>query len=86
MNLLQLFSRHPASVGETYFEHCAAASRFALRLLGGGLRCLVHAFLPFLYVRAGSDCVAELHGKLTARRDLAEQSSNSNAGTNRASR
>jgi hypothetical protein len=70
---LRIFTRHPASVGETYGEHCRAASSFALRMIAGGLRCLVHAFLPFLYVSAGSDCVAELHGQLTARKDSAQR-------------
>lgn len=66
---MRIFTRHPASVGETYGKHWVAASGFALRMIAGGLRCLVHAFLPFLYTRAGSDCVAELHGQLSARRN-----------------
>jgi hypothetical protein len=66
--LRHLFSEHPASVGESYPTHLLAASAFALRLLAGGLACLVHALLPFLFVHTGSDCVSRLHQELLARR------------------
>ena len=66
-NLLQLFTAHPASVGETYCAHLRAASAIALRLLAEGIGCLVHALLPFLLQRAASDCVRELHERLTVR-------------------
>jgi Family of unknown function (DUF6356) len=66
--LRHLFSEHPASVGESYFTHLLAASAFALRLLVGGLACLVHAVLPFLFVHTGSDCISRLHQEMLARR------------------
>ncbi|HEY7902538.1 MAG TPA: DUF6356 family protein [Casimicrobiaceae bacterium] len=44
------FTAHPASVGETYGEHLRFALRFGLRMTGGGLAAIVHAFLPFLFV------------------------------------
>ena len=66
--LRHLFSEHPASVGESYLTHLLAASAFALRLLAGGLACLVHAVLPFLFVHTGSDCVSRLHQEMLARR------------------
>jgi hypothetical protein len=66
--LRQLFSEHPASVGESYLTHLFAASAFALRLIGGGLACLVHAVLPFLFVHTGSDCISRLHQEMLARR------------------
>ena len=44
------FTAHPASVGETYGEHLQFALRFGLRMTGGGLAAIVHAFLPFLFV------------------------------------
>ena len=49
-----LFTEHPASVDETYTEHLGVAFGFSLRMCLGGLACLVHAFLPFLFVNTGS--------------------------------
>jgi Family of unknown function (DUF6356) len=66
--LRYLFSEHPASVGESYLAHLLAASAFALRLIAAGLGCLVHALLPFVFVRTGSNCVMRLHQEMLARR------------------
>jgi hypothetical protein len=68
IEVLRLFTAHPASVGETYGGHLRAAVGIALRLIAGGVGCLVHALLPFLLQRAASDCVRELHDRLIARR------------------
>ena len=69
MNVKRLFTEHPNSVGETYIEHLRSACRFGFSMLVGGAACLIHAALPFLCVRTGSDCVADLHFRMTARRD-----------------
>src|SRR5580698_5382994 len=42
----RLFLSHPASVGESYFEHQRVALSFALPLLGAGLTALAHAVIP----------------------------------------
>jgi len=62
------FTRHPASVGESYGEHLAMAGGFGLRMVAGGLACLVHALLPFLFVATGSRAVRDLHGRMVAHR------------------
>ena len=67
--LRALFTDHPASVGETYLQHLLQALGFALRMLAGGLACLIHAFLPFLFVRTGSDQIRILHDRMVAHRD-----------------
>ena len=64
--LQTLFFDHPASVDETYAQHLAAASGFALRLMVAGLACLVHAVLPFLFVKTASAIVDELHDRMVA--------------------
>ncbi len=67
-----LFTDHPRSVGETYPEHARQATRFALRLLGSGLACLVHALVPALCRTTASDAVERLHRDMvTERRDRA---------------
>jgi hypothetical protein len=51
---MKLFTKHPSSVGETYFEHCLFALSAGIHLLKGGLACIIHAFFPFLFETTGS--------------------------------
>jgi hypothetical protein len=67
--LRSLFTDHPASVGESYFQHLAQALGFAGRMFVGSLACLVHAFLPFLCVKTGSRAITELHERMVSNRD-----------------
>jgi hypothetical protein len=66
--LHKAFTEHPASVGETYTEHLAMASGFGVRMIFGGLACLLHGIFPFLFVKTGSACIQELHGIMVANR------------------
>jgi hypothetical protein len=63
-----LFTEHPATVGERYGEHLAHASGFGFRMILGGLACLVHGLLPFLFVRTGSTTIAALHTRMVTHR------------------
>ena len=65
------FTEHPAEVGETYFEHLAAAAGFGLTMVAGGLLVLVHALLPFLFVTTGTRTMCKLHRRMTSRTDKA---------------
>lgn len=65
----RLFLEHPESVGESYVEHMGVAGRFGWRLTRGGLACMVHGLLPFLFKTSGSDTVRELHDQLVAKRN-----------------
>lgn len=68
-SLVSLFTRHPASVGETYFQHLAHATGFALQMIAAGVCCLVHALLPFLFETTGSATIAALHERMVVNRD-----------------
>lgn len=69
----RLFNDHPAAVGETYGQHFVAAAGFGLRMIGGGLVCLVHALIPGAFCTKGSDMISELHERMvTNRRRVAE--------------
>lgn len=68
MDPAKLFTEHPASVGETYGEHLAMASGFGIRMILGGVACLIHGLLPFLFVKTGSSQIAELHDTMVANR------------------
>lgn len=70
----RLFLAHPRSVGESYGEHAATAARFGVTMIAGGAACLVHAVLPFLFVRTASDSVKRLYAQMKARQPaFAEQ-------------
>jgi hypothetical protein len=63
------FTRHPTDVGESYGHHLASAGGFGLRMVLGGLGCMVHAIFPFLFEETGSRTVRRLHAKMTRRVD-----------------
>jgi len=67
MRFKNLFTEHPASVGESYVEHMGVALSFAGPLLGAGLAALVHAVLPFLCVTSASRTVKRLHARMINR-------------------
>jgi len=64
----KLFTDHPASVGESYGEHLVMASGFGLRMVAGGIACLLHGLLPFLFVKTGSMQIAVLHERMVTNR------------------
>ena len=59
---------HLQEVGETYPQHFANATNFALTMLAGGMACLIHALLPFLFTHTGSDCIRRLHREMVENR------------------
>lgn len=61
------FTRHPGEVGESYGEHLVNASGFGLRMVAGGLACIVHAVFPFLFVQTGSRTMDALHRRMNKR-------------------
>ena len=73
MDIQRLFNEHPASVGETYWGHLLRASWFAGKMLMGAGACFIHALLPFLFVKTGSETITQLHAAMvTNRRRVAE--------------
>jgi len=71
MDPFRAFTEHPASVGETYTEHMGRAACFGVRMIGAGVACLIHALLPFLFVRTGSSAIAELNDRMVVNRRAA---------------
>ena len=63
----RIFTNHPASIGEGYFEHMGFSLRFTLKLFGASIAALVHAFLHSLFEKTASNIVASLHTRLTSR-------------------
>jgi hypothetical protein len=70
------FTSHPASVGETYPEHFGVATRFGVRMIGGGVAAILHGVFPFLFTTTGSRTIEALHGEIVAKRaDTVQQRS-----------
>ncbi|MBN9231102.1 MAG: hypothetical protein J0I93_09640 [Legionella sp.] len=53
--MFHLFTDHPRSVQQTYWSHLKFALTFGLRLIWGGIACIIHAFLPFIFQNNGSE-------------------------------
>ena len=69
MPVSRLFKEHPASVGESYFEHMRAALYFSVNMAGAAICCFVHAFLPFLFTKTGSSKIEHLFQVMVRARD-----------------
>ena len=73
MDIQRLFNEHPASVGETYWQHLLRASWFAGKMLMGAGACFIHALLPFLCVRTGSETIQQLHTAMVTHRRVKDE-------------
>jgi hypothetical protein len=56
---------HLDDVRMGYFAHMGRALAIAARLVGAGFACLVHAFMPGLFVDSASRTVKTLHREMT---------------------
>jgi hypothetical protein len=68
------FTAHPQAVGETYLQHSVFAGSVGLRMIAGGLACLVHGVLPFLFATTGSRIILALADRIAAGRRKADRS------------
>jgi hypothetical protein len=68
--LKRMFLDHPASLGETYFEHQNYAFSFAAALFCGAVACFVHGLIPAAFKTTGSRTVVRLHERMTSSRRL----------------
>lgn len=50
-----IFTEHPHSIGETYFQHFYFAVIFGGKMIIGGLACVIHAVFPFLCKKTASN-------------------------------
>jgi hypothetical protein len=66
--LTRRFREHPASVGESYSQHCAHAVSFGSQMLRGSMACFVHAVFPWIHTQTGSQTVIRLHSRMVLNR------------------
>ena len=62
--MLNKFIEHPASVNESYFQHMGVALSLCGRFSYGAFAALIHAFLPFLFVKTGRQMINELQMRM----------------------
>lgn len=60
MNFKELFTEHPRSINETYFEHWKFASLRGLQLILLGVIAIIHAIFPFLFTFTVSRTVSKM--------------------------
>ncbi|MBM7066029.1 DUF6356 family protein [Actibacterium sp. 188UL27-1] len=65
--VLAAFTDHPASIGESYWQHFGFALRFSGRLFVAGGAALIHAVVPALCETTASRCIRAMHDDLTRR-------------------
>ena len=64
----QLFTEHPRSVNETYFQHMGQAGYFAGVMFLASIACLLHALLPAAFERTGSKAITHLYDRMVQNR------------------
>ena len=61
------FTRHPASVGESYGRHFGVATRFGATMILGGLGAILHGLFPWMFETTGSRTVTRLYQQIAGR-------------------
>ncbi len=68
-----IFTKHPHSVHEGYWEHFIVAVCSASRMFAAGCACIIHALFPFLFTRTASTMLFKLCDEMKARKKAAEE-------------
>lgn len=68
MKILSMFTEHPATVGETYWQHLRSAMSFAWAFATTAVAVAVHALVPCLFVRTGREAIERLHRQIVTDR------------------
>ena len=66
--LMNFFTEHPESVGETYLEHFFVAIRFSCKLFLSSIAALIHAFIPALFKKTASTQIKKMYRQMTSRK------------------
>ena len=57
---MNIFTKHPSEVGESYLEHGFSAMRYAFTFLLLFVIAFIHAIFPFLFEKTASNVVSEM--------------------------
>lgn len=64
---MRLFTYHPKSTGETYFQHLRFASKNGFKMMCSGLACVIHSVFPFLFTQTASKAIKNIHQQMILR-------------------
>ena len=64
----RLFSEHPRSLGMSWASHGAGAAVIAVRLIGAGLACLIHAIVPAWFTQTAGRTVSDIYEDIARRK------------------
>jgi hypothetical protein len=64
----RLFADHPRSLGMTWASHGAGAAVIAVRLIGAGVACLIHALVPAWFTQTAGRTITEMHDEIAQRK------------------
>ena len=64
----RLFTDHPRSLGMSWASHGMGAVGIAVRLIGAGLACLVHALVPAWFTETAGRTVTAMHEDMARRK------------------
>ena len=70
----KLFTDHPHSMDETYFQHLICAASYGLRMIFAGFAAIIHSIFPFLFETTASDLAREITGDVKTRNDESDSS------------
>jgi hypothetical protein len=65
--IAQLFTQHPASVDETFLQHMWFALTFSFWLFAAAGAAFIHAILPFMFEKTGSQIITKLYNRIHSR-------------------
>ena len=66
---MKAFTKHPNSVGESYFQHMRVSFSFGGRMFVAAIGCFLHGIFPFLCVKTGSKTIQSLNHNMVEQRD-----------------
>ncbi len=64
----RLFADHPRSLGMSWASHGAGAAVIAVRLIGAGIACLIHAIVPAWFTQTAGRTITDMHDEIARRK------------------
>lgn len=64
----RMFTDHPRSLGMSWASHGIGAVGIAVRLIGAGLACLIHALVPAWFTQTAGKTVTAMHDEIARRK------------------
>jgi|TARA_B110000967_G_scaffold107982_1_gene110671 hypothetical protein len=65
--IYKLFTDHPKSQGESYFQHMVCAATYGFKMILSGIAVIIHSIFPFIFKTTASDCAKEINLEIEQR-------------------